>query len=406
MPHIESLEAVLRRVNPDFFQAMMSSAFSIDLRVPSATGVRKQRKSLLNALIHYYDDRLPELNPVFEKILLLCDSSGQDALEAIRTESLPEDLKETFRTLSNQYHRSLWLYDYDQRLFAEALDKRQLRVLRRSSRSCAGFELPRGLSIDDKGQVKSFRAAMAEVLMCPIDAVAAEVIPRFEDEACVQLDHYEVRLHYNLPPESAGRVEQNQLIPCDILLATSAFMTYEPDNGALYVMSEDTRLWHPAGKAVAECLLNVVFTARPLDVITYDYQKLGDQTFQLNIGGLEGVFGAKVTLLGVRGNKSSLLVSSPVSDHGDIHSAGIELTQWDGFRFAGRRLSRASITIKLRPNDPTENERTAVINLSGESRCSFRYSREKDKRVCQRFLELNGLVRRIGNELSPAANDD
>ncbi|WP_067521666.1 hypothetical protein [Endozoicomonas ascidiicola] len=405
MPNVEFTDQLLRRLDPAFFQQILSNSFALELRIPEVSGVRKQRQALLNMLLFEHPDRIKELNQVFEKVCLLCDSSGQDALEVVRRELLPDAAKDDFLSLPNQFYRSLWLYKYDQRLFAEALDKRQLRILRRNSRHCAGFETPRDIVIAEDHELLSFRRTMAKVLICPLDSIAAELFPRYDIDAPEQLDHYEIRLHYNLPPESAGRVEQQQLIPCDILLATSAFITYEPDNGALYVMAEDSQLWQQAAKAAVECVLGIEFTAQPLDVITYDYQKLADQTFQPRVAGLESVYGAKVTQLGVRGNKSSLLVNSPVSDRGDIHSPAIDLTQSSDFRFSGRPISRAAITIHLRGNDASEKNRTAVINLSGESRCSFRYSRESDKRVCQRFLELNGLMRRTGNELSDATND-
>ncbi|MCW7553001.1 hypothetical protein NX722_10180 [Endozoicomonas gorgoniicola] len=391
----DPLKRLLVHVDLPFFLDVLARSFSINLPVPEEKGIRKQKAAVLGALQNQDNEDVTALIQVVERVLLLCDGPGKDAMEAVRRESLPEPEKKHFQSLRNQYYRSLWLYEYDgQRLFLDALDKRDLKILRRSGRTCAGYEQPLNMPVTDSdSNIQALRSALSKALQCPADAIATEVLTRFAEDDSSRIDHYEVRVHYNLAPESIERVENNALVVSDILLAARAFVTYEPDNGALYVMSDDPSLWLPIAEAVSENLLGVPLSKKRLEVVTYNYQVLADPLFQPNLADLD-IIDAKVTQLGVKGKHRSMTISSPMSDSDDIHAAAADLTESDAFCFGNRTVNKAAVTLKIQAIEPSEKNRTAVITLSGESRCSFRYSREVDKRICQNFLRLNGLIKR------------
>lgn len=275
MSPTDSIQRLLVHLEIRFFLKVLSRSFSIDLSAPEENGVRKQKALLLQALQSQNKELVTDLTQVVDKALLLCDGPGKDAMEAVRRESLPEPEREHFLSLRNQYYRSLWLYDYDERLFLDALSKRELKILRRSGRTCAGYEQSVNLSVNDSAaSVQALRFTLSKALACPADSIATEILPRLAEDDPSRTDHYEVRLHYNLAPESIERVENNTLVVSDILLAASAFVTYEPDNGALYVMSDDPLLWLPIAEAVSEHLMGIPLSQKTLDVMTYDFSTL------------------------------------------------------------------------------------------------------------------------------------
>jgi hypothetical protein len=187
------------------------------------------------------------------------------------------------------------------------------------------------------------------------------------------------------------------VVPQEIVRAESSFVTYEPDNGNLEVLSRGKQGREDLAKLVADTLLQSPISGEKVPIKQYDYQSLAEPR-EFDISG-EPVAWVKVTELGYSAGTRSLLVKMWSNDPDDIFTAGRSLVGPD-FDYQHRPITYAKIAVRLR-KEGRGRARTVSIVLRGENKCNIKAKREKDRALCDRLLVKWGLVKEIGSVESP-----
>jgi len=401
MKDAQNLAKLLGHLPPKVFRAFMIEEFSATLpELQEKDGKRKQRAEMAQAINTLPIPSRQKMEEIAEKIVLLCDAPGQDAMDGVQDEIFDDKGRETFDKLSNQYERSLWLYRNEQELFQRALDWRQADYLHQSQIYYDGFVAPKNLTVlDDVDTVRNFHYKLAAHRGCDVKDIAVQVFrrlrPNTDNGDDVAL--YQISIHYNRPPESVERVKDSSVVPQEIVRAESSFVTYEPDNGSLEVLSRGKQGREDLAKLVADTLLQSPITGEKVPIKQYDYQSLAEPR-DFDISG-EPVVWVKVTELGYSAGTRSLLVKMWANDPDDIFTAGRSLVGPD-FDYQRKPLTYAKIAVRLR-KEGRGRARTVSIVLRGENKCNIKAKREKDRALCDRLLVKWGLVKEIGSVESP-----
>ncbi len=401
MKDAQNLAKLLGHLPPKVFRAFVREEFNTALpELDEDDGKRKQRAQLTEALNALPIPDRQRMEEVAEKIVLLCDAPGQDAMDGIQEDIFDDEDREAFDKLANQYERSLWLYRNEPDLFHRALDWRQADYLHQSQTCYDGFVAPKDLTVlEDADAVADFHRKLAAHRGCDVKDIAVQVFrrlrPNTDDSDDIAL--YQISIHSNRPPESVERVKDSSVVPQEIVRAESSFVTYEPDNGNLEVLSRGKQGREDLAKLVADTLLQSPITGEKVPIKQYDYQSLAEpREFDISS---EPVVWVKVTELGYSAGTRSLLVKMWSNDADDIFTAGRSLVGPD-FDYRRRPLTYAKIAVRLR-KEGRGRARTVSIVLRGENKCNIKAKREKDGALCDRLLVKWGLVKEIGSVESP-----
>ena len=396
MQDSEHLSKLINHVEPMFFETFMSDYFGISLfqilRSNTKRGLRESYISQLSEL--KAKDRI-DIEKLAERVLSLTDGPGQDAIDSLRCECLSFEERRELDKLANQYERSLWLYANARQYFDEAFNIRLADIFRQSSTCYSGYIGPVGLFITlAQEDMASFHKAAAELYECEEDQVAVEVFKRYhlideEDEEKVAL--YQVCVHYNLAPQSVEWVNDAQLDSQQVTKAQSSFVTYEPENGHIEVMSKNKSDRESLAQLAATHLMPLEGNCEPVSVKRYDYQCLA-QPLQLDIRN-EKIEWAKVTELGFSQSGSSVVVKVTQNNADDIYAAAKNLIG-STFSFGSHTLNYVQLSVRAQ-RQSGERARTIHITLRGENGCNIKTKRERDRQLCDRLLHKWGIVRDI-----------
>ena len=404
MNDAENLSKLLSHAQPKEFRVFMAEDFQVELpEVEPKKGKRETRAGFAEVLSSLSVADRQKMEEVAEKIVLLTDGPGQDAVDSVRHKHFTEAQQEAFDKFRNQYDRSLWLFRDDPHLFNEAINARFADVFRQSASCYSGFVGPKNLALKDApSSVDVFHDKVAEQFKCSKDQVAVQVFRRLHPDSKTGDDVtlYQVSIHYNLAPEAVECVKDSQLDSQQVTRAVSSFITYEPKNGNLEVLSKDSNGREALARLAADHLLMSPITGERVPLKRYDYQCLA-RPFQFDIAG-EKVDWVRVTQLGYTKSGRSMVLKIGAKDPDDIYQASRDMVTAD-FKFSRHLITFAQISVKIRKQHG-ERARTVHIVLRGENGCNIKTKREKDRVLCDHLLEKWGIVREIGDESLAAAN--
>ena len=396
MKDAQNLARLLNRLPPEVFRTFMLEEFNAAMpELQEKDGKRKQRVHMEAVLETLPVSERQKMEEASEKIVLLCDAPGQDAMDGIRGNIVNAKARDTFDQLPSQYERSLWLYRNEHALFLRALDWRQADYLHQNQTCYDGFVAPKSLTVlDDEAAIRDFHEKLAAHFNCDVKDIAVQVFrrlrPNAEDGDDVAL--HQISIHHNRPPEVVDRVKDSNVIPQEIVRSESSYVTYEPDNGNLEVLSRGRQGRDELARLVADTLLQSPINGEKVPIKQYNYQSLAEPR-DFDISG-EPVAWVKVTELGYSVGNRSLLVKMWANDPEDIFAAGRSLIG-PTFDYLNRPLTYAKIAVRLR-KEGRGRTRTVYIVLRGDNKCNIKAKREKDRALCDRLLVKWGLVKEIG----------
>ncbi|MEW7978537.1 MAG: hypothetical protein AB2813_01655 [Candidatus Sedimenticola endophacoides] len=399
MNDAENLSKLLNHAQPEYFRVFMAEQFKVDLpEIDSKKGKREIRTEFSEVLSFLSVADRHEMEEWAEKIVLLTDGAGQDAVDSVRYSHFSKEQQEAFEKRKNQYDRSLWLYAESYHLFNEALNARLADVFRQSKSCYSGFLGPKDLALkDDAMAIGAFHEKNADQYKCSQDQVAIQVFRRLHPDSQTGEDValYQVSIHYNLAPEAVECVKDSQLDSLQVTRAVSSFVTYEPANGNLEVLSKDRTDREALARLVADHLLKSPVTGERVPIKRYDYQCLAS-LFQFDITG-ENVDWVRVTQLGyTKSSGRSVVLKISIKDPYDIYHASKDMIGAQ-FSFDQHPINYAQVSVRIRKL-PGERARTVHIILGGENNCNIKTKRERDRVLCDRLLEKWNIVREIGDE--------
>jgi len=398
MNDAENLSKLLGHVTPAVFHEFMADKFSLDLvDLDDDQTKRDQRAAMAAELASLDVGERQQIEEVAERIVLLSDGPGQDAIDGIRQDLFDEQDLATFSAIRNQYERAIWLYRHAQSQFDEALNSRQADIFRQNATCYSGYVAPKSLAVlDDVEARQSFHNAVAEQLGCAATDVAVQVFKRLRPDTQTgeDVELYQISVHHNRPPEIVDCVQDSELVPQEVVRAVSSHVTYEPANGHLEVLSKDTDGRESLARIAADSLLQSPITGEKVPLKQYDYQSLAAPR-NFDISG-ENVASVKVIELGYASeNHRSLLVKIWAKDTDDIYTAARSLIS-PTFDFRHHHLNYAKLSIRVKKIG-TDRARTITIILRDENRCNIKTKREKDRAMCDRLLAKWNLVKEIGS---------
>ena len=406
MNDAENLSKLLNHVQPESFRGLMAEQFGIDLpKIDPKKGKREIRSDYFEVLSCLAVTDRQTMEELAEKMVLLTDGSGQDAVDSVKYEHFSEEQLHTFKTLNNQYDRSVWLYKEDTHLFEEALNARLADVFRQSKSCYSGFIGPQSLVLnDDLSAIDGFHEKIADQCQCSKDQVAIQVFKRLHSNSQAKETRegvalYQVSIHYNLSPEVVECVKDSQLDSQQVTRSASSFITYEPDNGNIEVLSKERVGREALARLVADHLLQSAITGESIPIKRYEYQHLASPC-QFDIAD-ENVDWVRVTQLGYTKSGRSMILKISTTDTENIYQASKDMIGAH-FSFSQHELNFAQISVKIR-KQPGERARTVHIILRGENNCNIKTKRERDRVLCDRLLEKWQIVREIGDENFAAA---
>lgn len=402
MHDCENLNKLLIHLPFKTFRAFIHQHCDLDLAaLEHEKSKRNQREKTKTAFATLPIQDRQNIEDSAEKIVLLADGAGQDVLDALRFNLFTDAERQTVEALPNQYQRALWFYDNEPALFKEALDARQADMYRQSQACYSGFKVPSDLTVLDSAEaVAQFHEKVAQQLNCSVDAVAIQLFTRFrpDSETGQDVTLYQVSIHHNRLPESIDCVESSELVTHDVIQAESAFITYEPSNGHLEVLSKNTEARETLACLVADTLLQSPISGEKIPVKQYDYQSLASHRL-FDISG-EPVASVKVTQLGYTPNSRELIFKIPGNDPDSIYLAAKAAIHPE-FDFRSHPLTYAKLSIRLKKQG-SQRQRTLSIILRQDNKCNIKTKREKDRALCDRLLVKWGLIKEVGYEANDA----
>lgn len=401
MNDAENLAKLLGRADPTLFRQTLQIHFEIPLpKVSARQGKREIRDKFREALTNLPVVDRRKLDDWAERINLLTDIVGKEAVEAVRHESLDVEQRALFDAVGNEYDRSLWLYSQVPIYFREAQDIRQVKWLRQRKRCHSGFVSPKGLTPKASDQhLDSLHQEMAAFLDRSIDQVAIEMFERSDPEGAVKL--YQVCIHHNRAPEVVEYVRDSKVEVEPITRSESIYVTYEPETGRIHVLSKYSVDRGRLAKVVANKLFQTEISGDTIPIKQFTYQHLA-RSFVLDTPG-EPVEWAKVTLLAFSVGGRTMEYRIGVRKPGDIHALARQDLGWE-FQFDRHHISAVRITVRVR-QQPGEKAHSVHIELRGENGCSVKSERESDRALCDRLLDLWEIVTDVEDDFPLAAND-
>lgn len=403
MNDLENLNKLLTHLPYHQFRAFIHQNFDLSLEnLEEEKSVRAQRQKTRTALVALPIDKRLLMEDVAEKIVLLSDGPGQDVLDGFRQCLFTEAERAEVEALSNQYQRAIWFYENAPDSFKEALDARQADVFRQSQACYSGYKVPSDLKVllDDDVAMTAFHEQIAADLNCKLDAVAIQIFTRLRPDANTgeEVTLYQISIHNNRLPESIDCVEASELVTRDVIRAESSFITYEPSNGHLEVLSRNSSGREALARLVADAFLQSPITGEKIPLKQYDYQSLA-ATKIFDIGG-ENVSSVKVVQLGYEVNNRELMFRIPSNDNETIYVAARAMIHSE-FDFRQHTLTYARISIRLKKT-ATEKARSLSIVLRQDNKCNVKTKREKDRALCDRLLVKWGLIKEVGHDAHDA----
>jgi len=403
MNDAENLAKLIRHLPPHTCQEFITSQISIEFpELDRKSSLTMQRQHLTEVLSHIDTRHRQQLEEISESIVLLADGPGQDVLDGFKQRICSEQSLAELSNLRNQYHRSLWFFGNEPRIFEEALNSRQADLFRQTQSCYSGFLADKDLILheDEQSQAR-FHAAAAAHFGCPKDEIAIQVFRRLRTGPAAEpmIALYQVSIHHNRPPEIIECVQHSELIANEVVRAISSHITYEPDKGYVEVLSKDTQGRDALAAIVAETLLASPITGESVPIKQYDYQSLAaPRNFDITN---EPVTSVKVLELGYAGPVcGSSIANVSIRDPQDIYSAAKSLYNNPAFEFRDYTLNYAKISIKLR-KEGRGRARTITIELRGDNRCNIKTKREKDRALCDHLLHKWNLVKEVSKDARP-----
>lgn len=399
MNDAENLSKLLTHLPPAVFRDFVISEFHLSMpELDPKQGKREQRAAMATELSSLSVASRRKLEEVAERIMLLCDGPGQDAVEVLSLSIVGAKAKAEFAACPSQYERALWLHVKAGMLFDEALNARQADVFRQSLTCYSGFMAPKDLIVlDDEVAQQAFREAVAAHFFCSVDTVAVQVFKRLRPDTLTgdDVDLYQISVHHNRPPEMVDLVEDSQLVSAPVIRATSSHITYEPTEGHLEVLSKDTAGRTSLALIAADTLLKSPISGDTIPLKQYDFQSLAAPR-HFDLTG-EPVQYVKVLELGFsKPEFRSLVVKIGARDAEDIYTAARSLIG-PGFDFGRHHLTYALISIRTKKIG-RERARTLRVVLRHENKCNVKTKRETDRALCDRLLSKWGLVKELGSD--------
>ena len=396
MQDSEHLSKLINHVEPMFFETFMADYFGISLFQMLSTNTKRElRHSYVSQLSELKAKERIEIERLAERVLALADGPGQDAVESLRCECLSFEERRELDKLANQYERSLWLYANARQYFDEALNIRLADIYRQSTTCYSGYVGPIGLVVEpEQSDLDAFHKAVAQMYACDDNQVAVEVFKRYHllDEGELnKVSLYQICVHYNLAPQSVEWVNEAQLDSQQVTKAQSSFVTYEPENGHIEVMSKNKADREALAQLSATHLMPTGANCEPVAIKRYDYQCLA-QPCQLDIRD-ENIAWAKVTQLGFNQSGSSVVFKVNQNSAEDIYTAATNLIG-PSFSFNQHTLNFVQLSIRSQ-RQFGERARTIHITLRGENGCNIKTKRERDRQLCDRLLHKWGIVRDV-----------
>jgi hypothetical protein len=248
--------------------------------------------------------------------------------------------------------------------------------------------------------MEAFHEQVAVQLNCKLDAVAIQIFTRLrpDTDSGEDVTLYQISIHHNRLPESIDCVEASELVTRDVIRAESTFITYEPSNGHLEVLSKNSGGREALARLVADAFLQSPITGEKIPLKQYDYQSLA-ATRIFDLSG-ENISSVKVVQLGYEVNNRELMFKIPSNDNEIIYVAARALIHSE-FDFRQHKLTYARISIRLKKT-ATEKARSLSIVLRQDNKCNVKTKREKDRVLCDRLLVKWGLIKEVGHEAHDA----
>lgn len=415
MADTENLGKLIRHLDPAHFEAFMMDYFGLPLfqMIPGKTS-RIVRESYLEQIAALSFDERQEMEQLAERILLLTDDPGQDAIKCMMLECLDFEQRRGLEKQANQYERSLWLYTHAPSYFEKALNIRLADLCRQSRTWCSGYVGPKDLAISMDETIRhEFHQAISNLLQCTPDQVVIDVFERYqyrqesrlftdnaETSSSKKVMRFQINIHYNLSPQSIEWVKNTRLDTYQATKAASSFVTYDPENGQLEVMSKNKGIRHDMANLVAQYLMQADGNCEPVTIRQYNYQFLSKAQSLSTFN--ESIAWAKVTHIGVSKNNESFLFKINHGYQGDIYSAAQSLM---GSSFSFEELNLSYIQISIRPlQEARGRSRTIQIQLRGENLCNIKSKKQKDRQLADRLLNKWGITQAINEVDADAAN--
>jgi len=399
----EYISKLIRHLPPDVCRMFLAEQTACEIPELNSKDTLTAQRGVISAHISDLSfHTLQKLEEICESIALLSDGPGQDVIEGLKQESTMDTGLEALSALRNPYHKALWFFKHEPRLFDEALNSRQADLFRQSQACYSGFVADLDLILqEDEQSQERFHEAAATHFGCPKDEIAIQVFRRLRTGTTAEptIALYQVSIHYNRPPEIVEYVQHNELVANEVVRAISSHITYEPDKGYVEVLSKDNQGREALAAIVAETLLASPITGESVPIKQYDYQSLAaPRNFDISN---EPVTSVKVLELGYTGPVcGSSIAKVSIRDPQDIYSAAKSLYNNPTFEFRDYTLNYAKISIKLR-KEGRGRARTITIELRGENRCNIKTKREKDRVLCDHLLHKWNLVKEVSKDAHP-----
>jgi hypothetical protein len=391
----ENLAKLLGHLAPATFWRFMRAHLDGDLpSLEPSQSVRAQRQELGQIVTGQALAQRQRLEEQAEHIVLLTDIAGQKVLCGFRS-ALAAPQRLVFDAQPNQHERACWLHHEAPALFHAALNARLADVLRQSAVCYAGFVVGKGMAVPTHAQAqRQFQEALAQHLGLAVQEVAVEIFTRLQPQAqhASEVALYQICIHHNCPAVLMDHVECGVLVSARVVQCVTTYVTYEPAQGYLEVLSKNS-----AGRDALACLVAHHLLLAPagkvrLGVKQYNYQSLAVAR-HFDISG-ENVAMVKVTELGyVSHTNRMLLLKTWVKDMDDLYTAAKSMVGPD-FSFADHTLVYAKLSIELLKVGQ-EQPRTISVILRDNNKCNIKTQREKDRALCDRLLAKWQLVKEI-----------
>lgn len=401
MNELENLNKLWIHVPVELLATFISQITGLDLdwadvKTEKTKKAQRQKAQVILATLAF-DVRL-ELEEWAEKIVLLSDGPGQDVLEGFYPALFTDAERYEVKALANPYWRALWFYEKAQDMFKEALDAREADVFRQSQSCYSGYQVPCHLAVlqGDDGAMQSFRDQVATHFTCQPDAVAIDLFTRLRPDTDTGEDGvlYQISIHHNRLPESMDYVEACERVTRDVIRADTSFITYEPGNGYLEVLSRHSSGREVLARLVADVLLKSPVTGDKIPLKQYHYQHLAaPQLFDL---AGENIASVKVVQLGYEVNHRELMFKIPGNDPESLYAAARSVIHAE-FDFRHHTLTYARINVRLKKT-ASERARSVHIVLRQDHKCNVKTKREKDRALCDRLLVKWGLIKTVGHD--------
>ncbi len=330
------------------------------------------------------------LNFEVERIHMMTDEVGQSALDCTVAD------RNMFHKVKNVYHRSLWVFMYDNDNFKHAEEVRYSDNYFRDSIWDA-FIGPKNINIDNKSeQILLFERKIKDFFKIEVN-IKVEIFSRLRiNDSGKETKIFQVMIHKDSLPNSYLTFEGEQVIARVIHIVEELIITYEPDTGQIYIVSKGNKRKKNIVKIFAQTFLQSSLGEIHVSIKRYTIEKLL-KPYNFITSPKDGIKSVEVMLLNLKSlrSKNQVIIKRAEQEKKSIYEISQEFFKENDPLLGKFTLIGVRLLIRFYPSKANTRSKELLIEINYPNGCDLKNKTTKERLIIEHCFKTWKLVEEL-----------